>query len=249
MKKRIQNFLQKNLGFENYLYYFSRFKIFYAKSFSYEAEFSEFIKLIPQGDNIILDIGANIGITTVMLAKKFPDVSIHAFEPIPPNINTTKRIIKYYKLKNVQLHEIALGEQAGKLKMVVPVINNVRMQGLSHAYVEGDENDLNKGDIYFMEMMKLDDVSALNGDKKIVAIKIDVENFEYNVLKGGEQLLKKHKPAIYCELWNNEVRQRTISFLKELGYTIQNIEGKESELSANQAFDFIFVHKDKKTIS
>jgi FkbM family methyltransferase len=181
-----------------------------------------------------------------MLAKKFPNVSIHAFEPIPPNITTTKRIIKHYKLNNVQLHEIALGEQAGKLKMVVPVINNVRMQGLSHAHVEGDENPLNKGDIYFMEMMRLDDVSALHGDKKIVAIKIDVENFEYNVLKGGEQLLKKHKPAIYCELWNNEVRQRTISFLIEIGYTIQNTEGKESELTANQAFDFIFVHKDSK---
>ncbi|HSZ85042.1 MAG TPA: FkbM family methyltransferase, partial [Puia sp.] len=193
MKKRIQNLLQKTLGFENYLYYFSRFMIFTARTFAYEMEFSRFIKLIPKGDNIILDIGANIGITSVVLAKKFPGATIHSFEPIPPNINTVKRIIEHYKLNNVQLHETALGEQEGKLKMVVPVIDNVRMQGLSHAYVEGNDEDWNKGDVYYMNMMKLDDVDVLKGDKKIVAIKMDVENFEYNVLKGSIELLKKHK--------------------------------------------------------
>ncbi|HEY4875839.1 MAG TPA: FkbM family methyltransferase [Puia sp.] len=247
MKKRIQNLLQKMLGFENYLYYFSRFMIFTARTFAYEMEFSKFIKLVPPGDNIILDIGANIGITSVVLAKKFPGSTIHAFEPIPPNISTVKRIIKHYKLKNVQLHETALGEKEGSLKMVVPVINNVRMQGLSHAYVEGNDEDWNKGDIYYMEMMKLDDVIALKGDKKIVAIKMDVENFEYHVLRGSIELLKKHKPVIYCELWNNEMRQLAISLLKDIGYTIQNTKGKKFENSADESFaDFIFVHPDNK---
>jgi FkbM family methyltransferase len=247
MKKRIQNLLQKMLGFENYLYYFSRFMIFTARTFAYEIEFSRFIKLVPPGDNIILDIGANIGITSVVLAKKFPDSTVHAFEPIPPNISTIKRIIKHYKLKNVQLHETALGEKEGSLKMVVPVMDNVRMQGLSHAYVEGNDEDWNKGDIYYMEMMKLDDVIALKGDKKIVAIKMDVENFEYHVLKGSTELLKKHKPVIYCELWNNEMRQLAISLLKEIGYTIQNTKGKKFETSADESFaDFIFVHPDNK---
>jgi FkbM family methyltransferase len=247
MKKRIQNLLQKTLGFENYLYYFSRFMIFTARTFAYEMEFSRFIKLIPKGDNIILDIGANIGITSVVLAKKFPGATIHSFEPIPPNINTVKRIIEHYKLNNVQLHETALGEQEGKLKMVVPVIDNVRMQGLSHAYVEGNDEDWNKGDVYYMNMMKLDDVDVLKGDKKIVAIKMDVENFEYNVLKGSIELLKKHKPVIYCELWNNEKRQLAISLLKEIGYTIQNTKGKKFENAADESFaDFIFVHPDNK---
>ena len=245
MKKRIQNLLQQILGFENYLYYFSRFMIFTARTFAYEMEFSRFIKLIPAGDNIILDIGANIGITSVVLAKKFPDSAIHAFEPIPPNILTIKRIIRHYKLKNVQLHETALGEQTGSLKMVVPVINNVRMQGLSHAYVEGNNEDWNKGDIYHMQMIRLDDLTALKGDKKIVAIKMDVENFEYHVLKGSVELLKKHKPVIYCELWNNEMRHLAIALLKEIGYIIQNNKGKKFENSADESFaDFIFIHPD-----
>jgi FkbM family methyltransferase len=149
----------------------------------------------------------------------------------------------------VQLHETALGRETGRLKMVMPVVNNVRMQGLSHAYEEGNNDQWNNGDIYYMEMMKLDDATALKGEKKIVAIKIDVENFEYNVLKGSKELLKQHKPVIYCELWNNEMRQLAILFLKEIGYTIQNIKGKESELSANRGFDFIFVHRDNKIIS
>ena len=99
-------------------------------------EFSKFIKLVPPGDNIILDIGANIGITSVVLAKKFPGSTIHAFEPIPPNISTVKRIIKHYKLKNVQLHETALGEKEGSLKMVVPVINKTIISQIAKLVTE-----------------------------------------------------------------------------------------------------------------
>ena len=52
-------------------------------------------------------------------------------------------------------------------------------------------------------------LKTLNGkDKKIGAIKMDVENFEYFVLEGGKELIKKHKPIIYTELWENQNREK-----------------------------------------
>ena len=243
MKKTIQSLLQKILGFENYLYYFSMFKISFSNKKTYEKEFFEFMNLIPQGT--ILDIGANIGITTVLLAKKFPHSRIHSFEPIPANINTLKRIIRHYKFKNVQLHEIALGEEQGELKLVVPVINNVRMQGMSHAYIEGQDDEWNTGDIYIRPLMKLDEVAALKKEQKIAAVKFDVENFEYYVLKGGKQLLHQHRPVIYIELWANEMRQMVIALLEEIGYSIKTYEENRRINSViHPVTNFIFVHKD-----
>lgn len=240
MKKMLQSFLQKLFGFNNYLFLFAKTKISYLKGSAYEAEFFEFMNLIPAGT--ILDIGANIGITTVPLAKKFPAETIHCFEPIPHNNTALKRIIKHYKLRNVQLHEIALGEQPGMLKLVVPVVKGVRMQGLSHVYVEGQHDEWNTGDIYNIPVFRLDDIPALQAEKTIAAIKIDVENFEYYVLKGGMQLLQRHKPVIYCELWPNERRAMVISLLAQIGYTAKVFEGKNLvDFSTQNETNFVFM--------
>jgi hypothetical protein len=49
-----------------------------------------------------------------------------------------------------------------------------------------------------------------------------VENFEYFVFRGGENMLRKYRPLIYCELWENENRDRCFALLRdELGYRIQ----------------------------
>lgn len=245
MKKRLQKLLQKALGFENYLYWFARAKTSFFKGSTYEEEFFEFLNLIPEGT--ILDIGANIGITTVPIAKKFPAATVHSFEPIPANNAALKRIIKHYKLTNVQLHEIALGEEPGELKLVVPIVQGVRMQGLSHVHVPGQDDEWNTGDIYNIPMMKLDDIPALLKEQKIAAIKIDVENFEYYVLKGGSQLLTKHKPVIYCELWENEMRQLVMDLLKSIGYSVKVFQGSKLVDFTNQpGTNFIFIDEVKQ---
>src|SRR6476661_6930465 len=129
IKNYIKLFLQKILGFNNYLFFFSILTIQRLKK--HEAEFLFFNRMIPD-NGIVLDIGANIGIMTATIAKRKKNAKVYAFEPIPENIKALKRIVNYYKLNNVKIFEVALGEEPGELKMVMPVINNVKMQGLSH---------------------------------------------------------------------------------------------------------------------
>ena len=64
--------------FNNYDYYF--FKNFYRK----EKDTSEWILSIPEG-SIFFDIGANIGIYTIMAALNFDNVKIISFEPVAKN--------------------------------------------------------------------------------------------------------------------------------------------------------------------
>jgi FkbM family methyltransferase len=179
-----------------------------------------FVSLIPNR-GVVLDIGANIGIMTVLLAKHLDKALIYSFEPIPNNLKALKRVLKHYALNNVTVFETALGETPGELKMIVPVVNNANMQGLSHVVEDGTEE---KGHFFSVPVQQLDGIDELKHLTEIVAIKMDVENFEYYVLKGGVELLRKHKPIIYCELWDNDRRRLCFAYMKELGYKVKVYE-------------------------
>lgn len=226
MKTFIKYILQKILGLKTYFYVFARFIIVKIRWDKNEKDFFFFMNLISR-DGIILDLGANIGVTSYHLSKKFPRSTIFSFEPLQLNMDTLRRIKKKFKLKNVQEYELAVGDKEGTIEMVMPVIKNVPMHGLSHV-VHPDNNEFNEGNKYDVKMIRLDNFDKLTKTSNdIVAMKIDVENFEYFVLKGGENLIAKHKPIIYCELWDNENRKKCIDFLNNLHYSAFILHKKE----------------------
>lgn len=226
MKTFIKYILQKILGLKTYLYVFARFIIVKLRWDKNEKDFFHFMKLVPEG-GIILDLGANIGVTSYYLAKNFPKSTIFSFEPLTLNMNTLKRIKKKFKLENIKEFQVAVGEKPGSLEMVMPVINNVPMHGLSHViHEENTEN--NDGFKYKVPVICLDEFDELKKlQKPVTAMKIDVENFEYFVLKGGEQLIADYLPVIYCELWENDNRKKCIGFLNNLGYSALVLQKKE----------------------
>lgn len=217
MKNKAKYILHKLLGFRNYLFVFSLYKIRTLKKDKNEKDFFVFLNLIPE-NTIVLDIGANIGIMTVHLAIAIKGVTVYSFEPMPNNINAFNRIINYFKLKNVKLYEIALGNSEGEVEMVMPVISNVKMQGLSHV-VHDSISEFNEGEKFKVPLRMLDKMDDLmNAKKRISAIKIDVENFEFFVLEGAQKLISKNKPIVYAELWENENREKCFKLFNNLSY-------------------------------
>jgi FkbM family methyltransferase len=248
MKNFLKYILQKLLGFHNYLFVFCLFKIKTLHKDKSEKDFLYFLKLIPSG-GIVLDIGANIGIMTVYLARKIKDVTIFAFEPIPHNVKVLERVISHYKLKNVTICKHALGDEDGEIEMVMPVIDLVKMQGLSHV-VHKSIPDNNTGERFTIPVKKIDSIQEImNGTKPVTAIKMDVENFEYFVLDGAKELLKKYKPIIYCELWDNENRSKCFELMQSLGYGIKILVNGELAVFTTEVAkayptqNFFFIHK------
>jgi FkbM family methyltransferase len=232
--------LQKLLGFENYLFVFAIFRTNSIRLYQKDKKFDYFLTMIPE-DGIILDVGSNIGITAVPLAKEASKGKVFCFEPIPLNIKTLKRITRYYHLSNIEIFETALGNVNGELTMVMPVMYHVKFQGFSH--VAEKESDKKKGELFTVPVQRLDDMRILQELPKIDAIKIDVENFEYPVLQGAEELIKRHKPFIYCELWDNEKRMLTINYLKNnLGYLVRVFEkNRLVDYTGQPVSDFFFI--------
>ncbi|MHB8339238.1 MAG: FkbM family methyltransferase, partial [Ignavibacteriaceae bacterium] len=97
MKNLIKLFLQNILGFNNYLFIFSIYKISTLKFDKNEGVFLNLLKLLSE-DSVVLDIGANIGIMTVLLAKKCNKGKVFAFEPIEDNFNALQRVLKFFKI-------------------------------------------------------------------------------------------------------------------------------------------------------
>lgn len=215
MKNKVKFILQKILGYRNYLYLFARHKIRTLKKDPREKDFFAFIKVIPQtGD--ILDIGANIGVMTYHLSVNFPNQRIMAVEPMPSNFIVLKQIVEKYKLQNVELIPLAVGETKKELDMVLPIDKKVRMQGLAHVVHDsiGEWNDGEKVTV------SCDTIDHISGSRKIAGIKMDIENFEYFALVGAKKILARDKPVIYMELWENENRTNCFNLLIDFGYQI-----------------------------
>lgn len=53
---------------------------------------------------------------------------------------------------------------------------------------------------------------------KVDFIKIDVEGYELNCIRGAVNTIKDNRPAIFCEAINKNITNEVVSFLSDLGY-------------------------------
>jgi hypothetical protein len=66
---------------------------------------------------------------------------------------------------------------------------------------------------------------------RVNGIKLDLENFDWHVLCGASQLLKRDHPVIYCELWDTPNRRKVVELRGIYGYKCEKQDTKE---------DFVF---------
>jgi FkbM family methyltransferase len=242
MKNELQFLLQRLLGFKNYLFVFALYIISTLRWNRKEGDFMFFLELLKGKTGLLLDIGANLGVMSYHMAKNNPQSTIYAFEPVPHNINTIKRIIRFCSLKNVVLIEQAVGDSACGVEMVLPIWKHTRKQGLAHV-LHDSIKDFNEGERFTVQQIQLDKQTYL-AHKAVIGIKIDIENYEYFALKGASELISANKPVIYAELWDNENRKQCFDLLKSLGYSVNvlinnNLCLFNPAIHKNQNFFFI----------
>lgn len=168
-------------------------------------------QLVPNKKGIVLDIGANIGNHTIFFSSVFSKV--FSFEPIASNCWILKANLHLNNIKNVILIENGLSDKNAEMttssndshdtnKSLIDITENINDDQIKIKVLIGDE---------VIKQLQLND--------PIVAIKIDVEGHEPNVIRGLTETIQKHQPIIYWEAFNiNTVNQSKI-VLKQLGYT------------------------------
>ena len=136
-----------------------------------------------------IDIGCHKGEILQELIKQAPSGKHFAFEPIPDFYTSLKE-----KFANkAQIFPYALSTESGKITFHY-VKNAPAYSGINKRKYAIDNPDIEKINV---QVKRLDDV--IPNDVPINFIKIDVEGGEFDVMKGGKELLKRNKPTILFE--------------------------------------------------
>ncbi len=142
------------------------------------------LKFIVDPKRICLDVGANLGLFTYFLSRYSQHV--HAFEPNPLPL----RVLRYVVDQNVTIHQLALSNQTGEAKLVIP--KGRKGWSSNGASIEYDED---QGYLLRVPGSRIDDL----GYKDIGFIKIDVEGHEMSVLEGARETLLRDRPNLFVE--------------------------------------------------
>lgn len=171
-------------------------------------------RLIRSGDTV-LDIGANLGcVTALMSCLVGKRGQVYSFEPNPQMLDLFRASKDRNRWENVKLFEIALGDNEDRITLAVPK-GNAGKGSLVRSF--------NKNYGVVVPVRPLSLVLENTGCNAIRLVKLDVEGYEPQVIRGAQELFEKIglPDAVLFEMndrskpfWQNEA----VLMLKGMGY-------------------------------
>jgi FkbM family methyltransferase len=157
-----------------------------------------------QPDWWIFDIGANVGYYSILFAQLAPQGRVISFEPTS-TAGMLRTNLAHNAITNVEVHQVALGATTGVQRDRI-----FRLWG-------------GEGDIQEYPFYRFDDFVAEHRPARIDCMKIDVDSFDFEVLRGAEKTLQVHNPLIVIELNHalakrNQSAGEALAWLAEHGY-------------------------------
>jgi FkbM family methyltransferase len=149
------------------------------------------LKKLVRPDSRIADVGANQGIYTLFFSKLVPRGQVYAFEPDPALFVSLKANVQRNGANNVTLFNAAAASGTAKLSLRPGLLNRGDNQIV--------QNKLGEAGAIPVEAISLDRAIP---DTKLDLLKIDVQGFEVEVLKGAQGLFRANPDlSILIEFW------------------------------------------------
>jgi len=141
-----------------------------------------------------LDIGANTGHHTLFLATRY--TRVHAFEPLPDNVERIREKLSANPPLPVCLHAVALGDRAACLPYFASKAANTGTGSLVAGFVPENEETPSAEVVVAVGDAEID----AHGICDLAFVKIDTEGFEGPVLAGLAATLERDRPFVQCEI-------------------------------------------------
>ncbi len=146
-------------------------------------------KLNPQ---IIFDVGANKGTYSQIILRECPNAQIYAFEPIPEVFTSLKNNIAGQS--NIKIFKEALSDKTGEIILFYDNKNDGNTSAVRG--VQDSVHSLKSYQEILCKTHRLDEFCSIHEISSIDLLKIDVEGYESNVLKGADNLIRSRKIKI-----------------------------------------------------
>jgi FkbM family methyltransferase len=156
-----------------------------------------------------LDIGANRGIVSYYMSKRFP--KIHTFEPNTIMGAFLERVLP----STCVLHRCALSDQAGETNLSLALEEGMPIHGRGRILEVPEPTGA-----FEVQKIHLETLDSL-GIKNIGIIKIDVEGHEEKVIRGGMKTILENKPVLVIEIEKRHTQKPvgdTLALILSLGY-------------------------------
>ena len=199
----------------------------------YEPELTALIQRETKPGGVAVDIGANIGYYTLILAKCVgPGGRVFAFEPDPVNFAVLRKNIETNGYKNVVALNKALSDQTASARLFLAPDNLA-----DHRIVDPGDGRQSIP----IETLVLDEFLA-DASVEIDIIKMDIQGAEYRALCGMRSVLTRSKKVtLFSEFWpyglfkaGEAHPEAFIRLLRELGFTIYDVCSPESPIAQDR---------------
>ena len=206
--------------------------------YGFEEPEVDFLTSVAKTGMRVLDVGANVGLYTTLLAEKVGrEGRVWSFEPYAPVRSLLLKNVRENKLSNVNVIDKAVAERTG--------------QAVFHVFPDGADVYNSLGGRYRIEgcraerevlvdVISLDDFAASSGVDTVDIIKVDVEGAEELVLRGAAKLIERSKKVvILSELYEASARQcicsteRLVRLMTEWGFSMYRVGENRSLVPAS----------------
>ena len=184
---------------------------------------------ITRQNGFCLDIGAHTGIYSIIgnLNKESP--SIVSLEPHYLNF---ARLLDNLKINSLSTKNCYMAAASNQNK-------TVRFEAMHSTYHTSGGKISNKGNLSVNTLM----IDNFKFAQKVIAMKIDTEGHEYQVLEGAQKTILDNKPDIIFEI-SKESLALSINFLKKFGYKFYFIDEKNKKYTQIYEFEEDLIKKE-----
>lgn len=171
---------------------------------TYEPESREIFRAVLPAGGVAVDIGANVGWHTLLMARLVAEGGrVLAAEANPSVRRRLEEHLKLNRFAHVDVIPFAIAEGEGTVEFYGPEANAVDS---GDGHVVASAVDGPRGTIR-VETRSLDAIVAAKEIQRMDLIKIDVEGYEWPVFRGAEESIRRFRPHIVFE-FNEEYASR-----------------------------------------
>ncbi len=206
-------------------------------------KFHYFIKRIIKPDFVVIDIGANLGYFAKNFARLANKGKVIAIEPLPQFHAILNHFIGHQE--NVELHNVALGKEAGSITMVLPETNGMLRTGLPHI-IRPEENSTTER-TQIVQMVNTTDF--FHTFERIDYIKCDIEGHEWEVFELLATILQDKRPIVQLEI-DPKNEYNLFHLFNALNYVRCGLDGLVCKIENEKHFggDYLFVPSEKQQL-
>jgi len=175
-------------------------------------------------DKVFIDIGANIGIATLIMAKLNPESIVYTFEPNKKVFDMLVKNIHINSLTNVKAYNLAVSNKTNK-QLKLSILNI--MSGASSTYADQQlfYNQWNDNSYQIVDCISFDDILINNNITEVCLLKIDCEGAEFDIIYDSDLIKNKVIKNIVGEFHDLKYNKALNRSQELLNYCQQYVNG------------------------